>query len=78
MADRAPAIYKIAKTRVDNAGDGPYIYLEVIICYGYNLITSVQEFKQKVKKEIEQLTAMNVQKIDVVIKGIEVPVKKEE
>ncbi len=78
MANKAPAIYKITKTRVDNAGDGPYIYLEVIICYGYNLITSVQEFKQKIKKEIEQLTAMNVQKIDVVIKGIEVSIKKEE
>ncbi len=78
MASKSPAIYKIAKTRVDNAGDGPYIYLEVIICYGYHLIRSVQEFKQKIVKEIEQLTAMNVQKIDVVVKGIEVPLKKEE
>lgn len=78
MADKAPAIYKIAKTRVDNSEVGPYIYLEVIIRYGYNVITSVQEFKQKVKKEIEQLTAMNVQSIDVVVKGIEVPEKEEE
>lgn len=78
MADKAPAICKIAKTRVDNSEVGPYIYLEVIIRYGYNVITSVQEFKQKVKKEIEQLTAMNVQSIDVVVKGIEVPEKEEE
>lgn len=78
MADRAPGINKIAKTRVDNSEDGPYIYLEVIIQYGYNVISSVQEFKQKVKKEIEQLTAMNVQEIEVVVKGIEVPNKKEE
>ncbi|MBO5478924.1 MAG: Asp23/Gls24 family envelope stress response protein [Clostridia bacterium] len=78
MADKTPAIHKILKTRVNNVGDGPYIYLEVIICYGYNLINSVQEFKQKIKKEIEQLTAMNVQEIEVVVKGIEVPVNKEE
>lgn len=78
MADRAPAIHKISKTRVDNAGDGPYIYLEVIIRYGYNLINCVQEFKQKVKREIEQLTAMNVQNIEVVVKGIEVPESREE
>lgn len=78
MADKAPAICKIAKTRVDNSEVGPYIYLEVIIRYGYNVITSVQEFKQKVKKEIEQLTAMNVQSIEVVVKGIEVPEKGEE
>ncbi len=78
MADKTPAIYKIAKTRVDTLEDGPYIYLEIIIHYGYNLITSVQEFKQKVKKEIEQLTAMNVQSIEVVVKGIQVPEKEEE
>lgn len=78
MADKAPAIHKIAKTRVDNLENGPHIYLEVIICYGYNLINSVQEFKLKVKKEIEQLTAMNVQSIEVVVKGIEVPQNREE
>lgn len=78
MANKAPAIHKIAKTRVDTLEDGQSIYLEVIICYGYNVINSVQEFKQKVKKEIEQLTAMNVQKIDVVVKGIEVVENKEE
>ncbi len=78
MANKVPAICKIAKTRVDTLEDGPYIYLEVIIRYGYNVITSVQEFKQKVKKEIEQLTAMNVQSIEVVVKGIEVPEKEEE
>ena len=38
----------------------------------------VSEFKMKVKKEIERLTAMNVQSIDVVVKGIQIPEKKEE
>ena len=78
MAIKTPAIHKIAKTRVDNTQDGPYIYLEVIICYGYSVIENIQEFKQKVKKEIEQLTAMNVQNIEVVVKGIEVLENKEE
>ena len=78
MALKTPAIYKIAKTRVDNTEEGPYIYLEIIIYYGYNVIDHIQEFKQKVKKEIEQLTAMNVQKIDVVVKGIQVIQNKEE
>ena len=43
----------------------------------YNIIDSVQEFKQKITKEIEQLTAMNVQNIEIVVKGIEVPNKEE-
>jgi hypothetical protein len=77
MAIKAPAIYKVAKTRVDKSSEGPDIYLEVIMNYGYNIITNVQEFKQKIKKEIEQLTAMNVQKIDVVVRGIQVPEDKD-
>lgn len=78
MADKTEAIYKIAKTRVDTTEDGEDIYIEVIILYGYNIMDMVNEFKMKVRKEIERLTAMNVQSIDVVVKGIQIPEKKEE
>lgn len=78
MADKTEAIYKIAKTRVDTTVDGENIYIEVIILYGYNIMDMVSEFKMKVRKEIERLTAMNVQSIDVVVKGIQIPEKKEE
>lgn len=78
MADKTEAIYKIAKTRVDTTEDGENIYIEVIILYGYNIMDMVNEFKMKVRKEIERLTAMNVQSIDVVVKGIQIPEKKEE
>ena len=78
MADKTEAIYKIAKTRVDTTEDGENIYIEIIILYGYNIMDMVSEFKMKVKKEIERLTAMNVQSIDVVVKGIQIPEKKEE
>lgn len=78
MADKTEAIYKIAKTRVDTTEDGENIYIEVIILYGYNIMDMVSEFKMKVRKEIERLTAMNVQSIDVVVKGIQIPEKKEE
>lgn len=71
MASKNEAIYKVTKTRVENTEAGPYIYMEVIISYGYNIIQTVNDFKNKIKKEIEQLTAMNVQKIDVTVKGIQ-------
>lgn len=77
MADKTEAIYKVSKTRVDNIEEGPCIYMEVIVLYGYNILDLVSEFKAKVKKEIERLTAMNVQSIDVVVKGIQMPEKKD-
>ena len=51
--------------------------MEVIINYGYNIIDSINQFKSKVIKEIANLTAMNVQKIEVVAKGLYVPQKEE-
>lgn len=76
MASKNEAIYKVTKTRVENTAEGPYIYMEVIISYGYNIIQTINDFKNKIKKEIEQLTAMNVQKIDVTVKGIQMEEEK--
>ena len=44
--------------------------MEVIVNYGHNIVEGLAEFKNKSKKEIEKLTTMNVQKIDIVAKGI--------
>ena len=52
--------------------------MEVIVFYGYNIIDVISEFKIKTKKEIERLTAMNVQKVDVVVKGIQMPQTEEQ
>lgn len=77
IATKTPAIYKILKVRVDNYGEGAKIYLEVTIVYGYNVVDGLQAFKEKVKKEITKLTAMNVEEIEVVAKNIFVPEKEE-
>ena len=66
------AIFKISKIRVQKSEAGPYIYMEVILNYGFNVIKEIRDFKIKCKKEIERLTTMNVQRIDVLAKGINV------
>lgn len=78
LAVQTPAIYKILKTRVENYGEGAKIYLEVTIMYGYNVMDGIKEFKEKAKKEIEKLTAMNVVELEVVAKNIYVPQEEEE
>ena len=47
--------------------------MEVIVNYGTNIMIGLTEFKEKSKKEIEKLTTMNVQKIDIVAKSIKMP-----
>lgn len=78
MANKVEAVYKVTKTRVDTVGDGTSIYMEVIVLYGYNIIELINRFKIRAKREIERLTAMNVDNIDVVVKGIQMPEKKED
>jgi len=75
---KSPAIYKLLKTRVENYGDGVKLYLEVTILYGFNVVDGINDFKEKARKEIEKLTAMNVEELEVVAKNIYVPQKKEE
>ena len=73
LAMQIPAIYKVLKTRVENYGDGVKLYMEVTILYGYNVVNGLNNFKEKSKKEIEKLTAMNVVELEVVAKNIYVP-----
>ncbi len=78
LAYKTPAIFKLAKMRLTKYEEGPSIYMEVIVVYGYNIRESLNEFKDKCKKEIEKLTAMNIRNMEIVARGIEVVEKKEE
>ena len=49
--------------------------MEVTIVYGNNVKDILQEFKERAKKEIENLTAMNVISLEVIAKNIYVPEK---
>ena len=76
LASKSPAIYRILKTRVDNYEEGPTIYMEVMVVYGFNVIEELKKFKQRARKEIENLTAMNVVSMEVVAKSVYVPEDK--
>ena len=69
-AERMPEIYKVLKTRVQNYGEGPIIYMKVSVVYGFNIQESLKEFKKSIIEDIENLTAMNVVKLDVVAKSV--------
>jgi len=72
MAYKTPGISKLGKMRITKYEEGPSIYIEVIVVYGSNIRDVLNEFRDRCKKEIEQLTAMNVRDIEIVAKGIEV------
>ena len=72
VAKKDKSIYSVIRTRIDNQPEGPYVYLEVIVEYGSNVRKVVEEFKNKVIKELEKLTTMRVRTIKIVIKDIHI------
>lgn len=75
LAEKMPSIYKVVRTRVTSTELGTTIYMEVIVMYGYNIQGVLKEFREKARREIENLTAMNVVAIDVVAKSVYIPDK---
>ena len=72
LAKKDERISRVIRTRIDNLGEGPSIYMEVAVVYGNNIIDCLNDFKEKSIKEIEKLTTMNIQKITVVAKSVDV------
>ena len=73
LASKTIEIHKVQKIRVDNFGEGVKLYMEVTVVYGFNVVDGINEFKAKAKKEIEKLTAMNVEEFEVVAKNVYIP-----
>ena len=74
LASKTDSIYKINRARIQKIGEneGISLYIEVTIEYGYNIFDELKQFKKKCKNEIEKLTAMNVEVIDIIAKGVHI------
>jgi uncharacterized alkaline shock family protein YloU len=68
-----PGVHKIYRARISKHAkfnDGIFIYLEVIIEFGYNITDTMKEMKEKIIKEVEKLTAMNVLNMEIIVKDV--------
>lgn len=73
VALKTESVHKIHRAIIkkhEESNDGIYIYIEVIINYGYNVNETMQEFKKKIIKEIDKMTSMNVLSMEIVVKGV--------
>lgn len=73
VAEKTKGVNKIYRTIIkkhEGYNDGMYIYIEVIIEFGFNINETMSLLRKKIIKEIENLTAMNVLNMDIVVKGV--------
>ena len=75
VAKKTEGIHRVSRVRVESDIGATNIYVEVYVIFGYNIVNVLREFKQKVKKEAERLTTMNVQEVSVMAKGVHMPEK---
>lgn len=73
VAENTEGIHKVYRTIVkkhQGYNDGIFIYTELVIQFGYNVLETVKKYKVKVLKEIDKLTSMNVLNIDIIVRGV--------
>lgn len=73
IASKTDSITEIIRVRVNKTENGPNIYIEAEVKYGFNLMSELNKFKEKCIKEIERQTTMNVVQMKVIAKKLELP-----
>ena len=71
VAENTEGIHKVYRTIVkkhQGYNDGIFIYTELVIQFGYNVLETVKKYKVKVLKEIDKLTSMNV--LNIIVRGV--------
>lgn len=73
VGEKVEGISSVSKIRISNSVEGMTVYAEVSVMYGYSMIETLKKLREKIKKEIEKLTAMYVEAVEVVAKSIVMP-----
>lgn len=63
-------IKKISKVKNKNLNDGVIIEVDIVCKYGYNLMEIMSKLAEKIKNEIDRITALNIEKLKIETKGI--------
>ena len=75
VTEKTDGVNRIHRTIIkkhEGFDDGIYIYIEVIIDFGYNVNETMQTLKKQIIKEIDKMTSMNVLSMEIVVKGVNV------
>ena len=73
VAQNLKDVYRVPRIIVkkhEKINNEKYIYIEVIIEYGFPINETMKNLKKKIVKEIENLTAMNVLNMEIIVKGV--------
>ncbi len=76
VTSKIEGVNKISRFRAENHIDGIYIEMDLVLVYGCLIRPLLKEVQIKAAEEVEKLTALNIQKLDVTAKSLVVDYKK--
>lgn len=69
-------VSKISRFRLENQPDGIIVEMDLVLTYGCMIKPLLQQIQQKVKAEVESLTALNIKALNLIAKSLVVEQKK--
>lgn len=63
-------IKKVLRVKNKNTVDGVIVEVEICAIYGYKLMEVMNKLSEKILVEVERITALNVERLNVVVKSI--------
>jgi uncharacterized alkaline shock family protein YloU len=69
-------VSKISRFRAENHPDGIYIEMDLVLIYGYMIKPLLRKVQEEVSEQIKHLTALNIQRMNVVAKSLVMTEKK--
>lgn len=76
VTSKIEGVNKISRFRAENHIDGIYIEMDLVLVYGCLIRPLLKEVQIKAAEEVEKLTALNIQKLDITAKSLVVDYKK--
>ena len=70
LCTKIQGVSDVSKVNVLNTNDGIKISIFVIIEYGYKIVDAATLLQIKVAEKVEEMTAFNIAKVDIIVKGI--------
>ena len=69
---------KTKGVRVETKEGNITVEVDISVEYGANMSDVAWEVQDKIKKAVESMTGLNVLKVNIIVKGIEMPVEETE
>lgn len=61
---------KITRFRLNKSEDGLALDMDVFMVYGYNLVESIKQAQDEIRRELERFAALNIREMYITAKGL--------